>query len=188
MIGSRYSPGENDLTHRRFQDLALALIAFELGWVDAGAATGSLAGCLALAPIHERGTPETGDPPRDCANSRSYDAGAPCGLILPESVSSLWDGCIANAEVEIFPEVIDLIRGGGRTRAYDLRIMSASPPAENKANQQLSSEESGKTRQNSHPGRNRKTERWSYLWVRCLHYFPQRDFGESGVALLRVGR
>ncbi len=38
------------------KNLALALIAFELAWVDAGAATGSLAGCLALAPIHERGT------------------------------------------------------------------------------------------------------------------------------------
>ena len=40
------------------KNLALALIAFELAWVDAGAATSSLAGCLALAPIHERGTPE----------------------------------------------------------------------------------------------------------------------------------
>ncbi len=40
------------------KNLALALIAFELAWVDAGAATGSLAGCLALAPIHERGTEE----------------------------------------------------------------------------------------------------------------------------------
>ena len=33
-------------------------MAFELAWVDGGAATASLAGCLALAPIHERGTPE----------------------------------------------------------------------------------------------------------------------------------
>jgi alkylation response protein AidB-like acyl-CoA dehydrogenase len=40
------------------KNLALALVAFELGWVDAGAATSSLANCLALAPIHERGTPE----------------------------------------------------------------------------------------------------------------------------------
>ena len=38
------------------KNLALALTAFELAWVDAGAATCSLAGCLALAPIHERGT------------------------------------------------------------------------------------------------------------------------------------
>jgi alkylation response protein AidB-like acyl-CoA dehydrogenase len=40
------------------KNLALALIAYELAWVDAGAATGSLAGCLALSPIHERGTEE----------------------------------------------------------------------------------------------------------------------------------
>jgi alkylation response protein AidB-like acyl-CoA dehydrogenase len=40
------------------KNLALALTAFELAWVDAGAATCSLAGCLALAPIHERGTDE----------------------------------------------------------------------------------------------------------------------------------
>src|SRR5208337_5566170 len=40
------------------KNLALALTAFELAWVDAGAATCSLAGCLALGPIHERGTPE----------------------------------------------------------------------------------------------------------------------------------
>jgi alkylation response protein AidB-like acyl-CoA dehydrogenase len=40
------------------KNLALALIAFELAWVDAGASTGSLAGCLALSPIHERGTDE----------------------------------------------------------------------------------------------------------------------------------
>jgi alkylation response protein AidB-like acyl-CoA dehydrogenase len=36
----------------------LALAAFELAWVDGGAATASLASCLALAPIHERGTQE----------------------------------------------------------------------------------------------------------------------------------
>jgi len=40
------------------KNLALALIAFELAWVDAGAATGSLASNLGLAPIHECGTPE----------------------------------------------------------------------------------------------------------------------------------
>ena len=33
------------------------MIAFELSWVDAGAATSSLAGNLGLSPIHERGTP-----------------------------------------------------------------------------------------------------------------------------------
>jgi len=43
------------------KNLTLALIAFELAWVDAGAATCSLAGNLGLAPIHERGTPEQRD-------------------------------------------------------------------------------------------------------------------------------
>jgi alkylation response protein AidB-like acyl-CoA dehydrogenase len=40
------------------KNLALSLAAFELAWVDGGAATASLAGALALGPIHERGTPE----------------------------------------------------------------------------------------------------------------------------------
>src|SRR5579871_4349498 len=40
------------------KNLVLALTAFELAWVDGGAATASLAGFLALSPIHERGTPE----------------------------------------------------------------------------------------------------------------------------------
>ncbi|MDZ7721557.1 MAG: acyl-CoA dehydrogenase family protein [candidate division KSB1 bacterium] len=40
------------------KNLALAIAAFELSWVDGGAATGSLAGNLALEPIHERGTEE----------------------------------------------------------------------------------------------------------------------------------
>jgi alkylation response protein AidB-like acyl-CoA dehydrogenase len=40
------------------KNLALALTAFELAWVDGGAATASLASFLALSPIHERGTPE----------------------------------------------------------------------------------------------------------------------------------
>ncbi|MBI4024792.1 MAG: acyl-CoA/acyl-ACP dehydrogenase [Verrucomicrobia bacterium] len=43
------------------KNLALALIVFELSWVDAGAATGCMAGDLALAPIHGRGTPEQRD-------------------------------------------------------------------------------------------------------------------------------
>ncbi len=38
------------------KNLALSLAAFELAWVDGGAATASLAGFLALSPIHERGT------------------------------------------------------------------------------------------------------------------------------------
>jgi alkylation response protein AidB-like acyl-CoA dehydrogenase len=40
------------------KNLALALVAFELAWVDGGAATCSLAGHLALAPLRERGTEE----------------------------------------------------------------------------------------------------------------------------------
>ena len=40
------------------KNFALSLVAFELAWVDAGAATSSLANNLAYAPIHERGTPE----------------------------------------------------------------------------------------------------------------------------------
>lgn len=40
------------------KNLAMALVAFELAWVDGGAATASLAGNLGLAPIHECGTPE----------------------------------------------------------------------------------------------------------------------------------
>ncbi|XHR28044.1 MAG: acyl-CoA dehydrogenase family protein [Chthoniobacteraceae bacterium] len=40
------------------KNLAFALMGFELAWVDAGAATSSLASNLGLAPIHERGTPE----------------------------------------------------------------------------------------------------------------------------------
>ncbi|MDR3688686.1 MAG: acyl-CoA/acyl-ACP dehydrogenase [Fimbriimonas sp.] len=38
------------------KNMAVSLIAFELAWVDAGAATSSLAAYLGLAPIHERGT------------------------------------------------------------------------------------------------------------------------------------
>ncbi|MBN2428221.1 MAG: acyl-CoA/acyl-ACP dehydrogenase [Deltaproteobacteria bacterium] len=40
------------------KNVALALVAFELSWVDGGAATCSLASNLALSPIHEKGTPE----------------------------------------------------------------------------------------------------------------------------------
>jgi len=40
------------------KNLAMSLVAYELSWVDAGAATTSMANNLALAPIHEKGTPE----------------------------------------------------------------------------------------------------------------------------------
>ena len=40
------------------KNFGLSLTTFELSWVDAGAATCGLANNLALAPIHEKGTPE----------------------------------------------------------------------------------------------------------------------------------
>jgi alkylation response protein AidB-like acyl-CoA dehydrogenase len=40
------------------KNFVLGLLAYELAWVDAGAGTSSMANTLALAPIHERGTPE----------------------------------------------------------------------------------------------------------------------------------
>jgi alkylation response protein AidB-like acyl-CoA dehydrogenase len=40
------------------KNLGIALAAFELAWVDAGAATTMLGNVLALAPLHERGTDE----------------------------------------------------------------------------------------------------------------------------------
>lgn len=43
------------------KNLVLALIVFELAWVDGGAATSAMAGNLALAPIHECGTEEQRD-------------------------------------------------------------------------------------------------------------------------------
>jgi alkylation response protein AidB-like acyl-CoA dehydrogenase len=55
-ISRVYLEPENGGTIAGPKNLALALVAFELAWVDAGAATASLAGQLALAPIRERGT------------------------------------------------------------------------------------------------------------------------------------
>ena len=69
------------------KNLALALVAFELAWVDAGAATGSLAGCLALSPIHERGTPEQ----RDYYMSR-------CAPAQPGEDRQPWRGAFALTE------------------------------------------------------------------------------------------
>jgi alkylation response protein AidB-like acyl-CoA dehydrogenase len=63
------------------KNLAVALVAFELSWVDAGAATCSLAGNLGLAPIHERGTPQQQEtymtsaaPPKPGENRRQIRA------------------------------------------------------------------------------------------------------------------
>jgi hypothetical protein len=52
------------------------------------------------------------------------------------------------------PEIaLDLIGGGGWTRTSDLRIMSCPADIDNKGYQSLSSEESGKLRQNPQAGR-----------------------------------
>lgn len=66
------------------KNLALSLAAFELAWVDGGAATASLASFLALAPIHERGTPEQvtryktlAAPPQPGEDRRPAEAGKP---------------------------------------------------------------------------------------------------------------
>ncbi|MDZ4801313.1 MAG: acyl-CoA dehydrogenase family protein [Bryobacteraceae bacterium] len=67
------------------KNMALSLAAFELAWVDAGAATGSLATCLALAPIHERGTEE---------QKRKYKA----LCVPPADGSDPWRGAFALTE------------------------------------------------------------------------------------------
>ena len=50
------------------KNLALALVAFELAWVDAGAATGSLAGCLACPPSTSAARPSSAT--LTCASAR----------------------------------------------------------------------------------------------------------------------
>jgi len=49
----------------------------------------------------------------------------------------------------------DWVGGGGWTRTNDLGIMSPIRPAENKADQQLPSADSGKVLQNPQPRRNK---------------------------------
>jgi alkylation response protein AidB-like acyl-CoA dehydrogenase len=60
ITGAFLDPGQGGFLEGP-KNLALALVAYELAWVDAGAATSSLAGNLGLAPIHERGTKEQRD-------------------------------------------------------------------------------------------------------------------------------
>lgn len=69
------------------KNLALALMAFELSWVDGGAATCSLASNLALSPIHEKGTPEQ----RATYMSR-------CVPPLPGEDRTIWRGAFALTE------------------------------------------------------------------------------------------
>ncbi|HOX03572.1 MAG TPA: acyl-CoA dehydrogenase family protein [Candidatus Paceibacterota bacterium] len=83
------------------KNLALALIAFELSWVDAGAATCSLAGNLGLAPIHERGTPD------QKAHYMSRSAPA-----RPGETRSTWRGAFALTEPLPFVGVETGLLGG----------------------------------------------------------------------------
>jgi hypothetical protein len=59
-------------------------------------------------------------------------------------------------ETAVSPEVADLIGGGGRTRTYDLRIMSHPTGADSKQLQQDTSADSGKVLQNPHHPRTKK--------------------------------
>jgi alkylation response protein AidB-like acyl-CoA dehydrogenase len=69
------------------KNLALALMAFELSWVDGGAATCSLASNLALSPIHEKGTPE---------QKQTYMSR--CVPPLPGEDRKIWRGAFALTE------------------------------------------------------------------------------------------
>ncbi len=69
------------------KNLALALVAFELSWVDGGAATCSLASNLALSPIHEKGTPE-----------QRHDYMSRCVPPLPGEDRKPWRGAFALTE------------------------------------------------------------------------------------------
>ena len=57
-ITAAFMGEQSEADEEESRNLARALIAFELAWVDAGAATSLLAGLLALAPICSHGTPE----------------------------------------------------------------------------------------------------------------------------------
>ncbi len=69
------------------KNLALALVAFELSWVDGGAATCSLASNLALSPIHEKGTPE-----------QKHTYMSRCVPPLPGEDRKVWRGAFALTE------------------------------------------------------------------------------------------
>jgi alkylation response protein AidB-like acyl-CoA dehydrogenase len=59
------------------RNLAMALAAFELAWVDGGAATTALANYLALAPLRECGTPEQRAFYMTASSVPQADTGAP---------------------------------------------------------------------------------------------------------------
>jgi len=89
------------------KNLALALLAFELAWVDAGAATCSLAGNLALSPIHERGTPE---------QQKTYMSR--CAPGIGDEKGQLWRGAFSLTEP--LPYVgVDASLLGGKVRVAE---------------------------------------------------------------------
>ena len=98
------------------KNLALALTAFELAWVDAGAATGSLAGCLALSPIHERGTPEQ----RDYYMSR-------CAPAQPGEDRKPWRGAFCLTEPIPYVGVETGMLGGKVARSAEWDRKAKSP-------------------------------------------------------------
>jgi alkylation response protein AidB-like acyl-CoA dehydrogenase len=78
------------------KNLALALVAFELAWVDGGAATASLAGCLALgsdsrawhSPSNKRKYMQLAAPPQPGEDRKPWR-----GSFLPDRTHSLrWRG------------------------------------------------------------------------------------------------
>ena len=82
------------------KNLALSLSAFELAWVDGGAATASLAGFLALSPIHERGTPSSpattkSSPPRPSPAKTASPGAEPSPSLSPSPTSASIPACSA---------------------------------------------------------------------------------------------
>ncbi len=69
------------------KNLALSLVAYELSWVDGGAATCSLASNLALSPIHEKGTDE-----------QRHKYMQLCAPPLPGEDRKVWRGAFALTE------------------------------------------------------------------------------------------
>jgi alkylation response protein AidB-like acyl-CoA dehydrogenase len=69
------------------RNLALALVAFELSWVDGGATTTSLINNLALGPIVEKGTPE---------QREKYMRA--CAPVQPGEQRKVWRGAFALTE------------------------------------------------------------------------------------------
>jgi alkylation response protein AidB-like acyl-CoA dehydrogenase len=104
------------------KNLALSLVAFELAWVDGGAATSSLANCLGLAPIHEKGTPEQRDTYMGACSPTACATGAPkhAAFALTEPLpfvgvdTGILAGKLRIAEWEEGQEPVLQVEKGGR--------------------------------------------------------------------------